>query len=457
MKQPKTKAKAKSKVTTKRKPKVATKARVTGGAKTKRETKAKNTTMTESQTDQKIHELLEKVRAEMKKHPPKPPEPEPVDAFPDATAQLQRLSMFVNIHAGFYFIRGGKMLLDHRSMNESANGYCGPTTTFSKELSTNADGIRTILHVLKTATFSTGENVKVFCNALIALFDALLDAFKGNSILNDPISRAGDAFLRYILESFARKDDVDEPLQSSLRTELLHDCHLRLGDLALAFAHAEEHAGKSAAEYTEAIRKWEDRIDAIRHSVPECDLPVVETPFFGTSAYQAYERKIRAWYKKEEYITDPHGAIRKADAEIAKPIAPPDEDAMLRVKISQLESIVSKFPQMLSAQFQDALVAIAKALNDHSTSSIGKTIREQQRKDAAKIMRDAREKGENMSFDSAANAYISSIQDKHPNFEELAEQGGYEDFKSLSTALYKNADKLNLSEFNTGKKGRPKD
>lgn len=382
---------------------------------------------------------------------------EAVDAFPDATAQLQRLSMFVNIYAGFYFIRGGKMLLDHRSLNESANGYSGPTTTFSKELSTNANGIRTIMHVLKTLTFSTGENVKVFCNALIALFDALLDAFKGNSILNDPISRAGDAFLRYILESFARKDDVDEPLQNSLRAELLHDCHLRLGDLALAFIHAEEHAGKSAAENAEAIRKWEDRIDAIRHSVPESDLPVIETPFFGTSAYQAYERKIRTWYKKEEYTTDPHGAIRKADAEIAKPIAPPDEDAMLRVKISQLESVVSTFPQLLSAQFQDALVAIAKAINNHSLSSIGKTIREQQRKDAAKIMRDARKRGVRMSFEAATNAYIRSIQDAHPNFGELAEQGGYDKPESLSGALYRYAKELNLSEFNSGKKGRPKD
>ena len=382
---------------------------------------------------------------------------EAVDAFPEATTQLHRLSMFVNIHAGFYFIRGGKMLLDHRSMNESANDYSGPTTTFSQELSTNADGIRTILHVLKTKTFSSGENVEVFCNALIAFFDMLLDAFKGNPILNDPISRAGDAFLRYILESFARKDDVDESLQHSLRTELLHDCHLRLGDLALAFAHAEEHAGKSAAENAEAIRKWEDRIDAIRHSVPESDLPVIETPFFGTSAYQAYERKIRAWYKKEEYTTDPHSAIRKADAEIAKSIAPPDEDAMLRVKVSQIESAASEFPQLLSAQSKDALVAIAKAIDKHSPSSIGKAIRGQQRHDAAKIMRDARKRGVRMSFEAATNAYIRSIQDTHPNFEELAKQGGYDKPESLSGALYRYAKELNLSKFNSGKKGRPKD
>ena len=457
MKQPKTKTKAKSKVTTKRKPRVATKARATGRSKTKGVTEAKSTTIAESRSAQIIQEIIDEVLAKEANTPPEPPKPKPVDAFPAATAQLQRLFMYVYTYAGFYFIRGGKMLLDHRSLNESANGYSGPTTTFSKELSTNADGMRTILHVLKTSTFSKGENVEVFCNALIALFDKLLDTFNGNPILSDPISRAGDAFLQYILESFARRDDVDETLQASLRAELLHDCHLRLGDLALAFIHAEEHARRAAAENAEVIRKWEDRIDAIRHSVPESDLPVIETQFFGTSAYQAYERKIRAWYKKEEYTTDPHGVIRKADAEIAKPVTPPDEDALLRVKIDQLESTTLNFSQILSSHFQGALVAIGKAIKGHSPNSIGKAIREQQRKDAAKIVRDARKRGVRMSFEAATNKYIRSIQDTHPNFEELAKQGGYDKPESLSGALYRYAKVLNISEFNSGKKGRPTD
>ena len=410
----------------------------------------------DSDTDAKIGMLLRQLDNQPRSADTDASEEELPDAFEAATNAVRRISDLARLHAGYVFIRGGRILVDHHSLNESANGYSGRVTTFSREFAPGGEGMLTVLHAIATKRFSTGSGIGPLRTATGELFEILANAFDGNSILNDPVIRAGNAFERYFTETVSPGDDTDGPLHRTFRAELLRDCHLRIEDLHLAFRRAEEVAARSANRFAEAIRTWEDRIDAIRHSVPEEELPVVREVFFGTRTYEAYERMIRSWYLKEQYTSDPHGKIRSAEAEIARTDEPATEDPMLQVTIDRLQSDMSGLRKEFSSHARDMTVAYAKSADARTSNQTGACIRRQEREGAAKIMLTARDSGEAMSFESAAVEFSRSIQDTADNFEKLSELGGYDSIRSLATALYKRAGELGLEQFNTRRKGRPK-
>jgi len=420
----------------------------------KNPTDRKTRTDVETETDKKIEALLKDVLILDKNKPSAEDTPLQTDVFKDMSALLKEFINTIRAHSAFYFIHGGQLLVDHRPLNESFLDYKGEATAFSHELSIASGLMRNVLHILKSNVFSHGKNIETFCDTLLETFDTLYEAFGANEILHDPIVSCREALNSYIVETIDSMPSDNTQLVLALRAQLLGVFYQRLQELALSFYKAECLAEDAVQVHAETIRQWESRITAIRNGVPIDELPKVnDRPFFGTPAYRAHERKVLAWYRKEESFANPHGIIREADEDLELAIAPDPNEHLYDELDKRLFAAHDELKSAIIAEAAQTRTVVAKAIHDRSAQPIKKGTMATQLKDAAKILLKAEQEGKDLSFADAIYEYMT-----HAGITEtdLANVGGYTTMESFRSALYKNAERLGIDHLNSGQKGRPR-